>query len=181
MSTTFTHLPLKGLVEIVPDVYKDSRGLFLEWYKESLFKENGIEATFVQDNHSLSQRGVLRGIHYQKPPFAQAKLVRVITGAVFDVAVDLRQNSPTYLQWYGTELSAKNQKMLYIPQGFGHGFVALEDTTNFMYKCDAEYSPSSEHGVRWDDPTIAIEWPTIAGVKYSFSPKDLELPYLGGR
>jgi dTDP-4-dehydrorhamnose 3,5-epimerase len=149
---------LEGPVLIEPEVHGDDRGFFLESWNERRFAEAGIEARFVQDNHSRSARGVLRGIHYQlaRP---QGKLVRVSSGAAFDVAVDLRRSSPQFGKWTGVELTAANKRMLWIPPGFGHGFLALEEGTDFLYKCTDFYLPSDERGVAWNDPAIGIDWP----------------------
>lgn len=159
MPFDFEPAPLAGLVVVRPKVFSDGRGSFLESFKKSEFAAAGIVDEFVQDNQSVSRRGTLRGLHFQRPPHAQAKLVRVVRGAVWDVGVDLRGGSPTYLTWFGLELSAANALMLYIPAGFAHGFVALEDDTVFAYKCSAEYDRRSEGGIRWDDPDIGISWP----------------------
>lgn len=149
---------LKGVVVIKPRVFEDARGYFFESYNRQSFVKAGIDAEFVQDNQSLSQRGVLRGLHFQNPPFAQGKLVRVITGAVFDVAVDIRRGSPTYGQWFGQELTAANKWMMYIPPGFAHGFATLEDNTIFSYKCTNFYDKASEDALLWNDPDINIDW-----------------------
>lgn len=159
MPFDFEPAPLAGLVVVRPTVFSDSRGSFLESFKKSDFAAAGIVDEFLQDNQSVSRRGTLRGLHFQRPPHAQAKLVRVVRGAVWDVGVDLRGGSPTYLTWFGLELSSANALMLYIPAGFAHGFVALEDDTVFAYKCSAEYDRRSEGGIRWDDPDIGISWP----------------------
>ena len=168
-----TDLPEVLLIE--PRVFEDERGFFLESYKATDFEAAGITAPFVQDNHSSSRKGVLRGIHYQLPPYAQGKLVRTVVGRAFDVAVDLRKSSRTFGDWVGLELSAENNRMLYIPPGFGHGFLSLEEETHFVYKCTAEYDRESERGVKWDDPELAIEWPEP---RPSVSPKDAVLPLL---
>lgn len=168
MNVIDTALPDVKLIE--PRVFGDDRGFFLETWNAETFTANGLPMTFVQDNHSRSARGVLRGIHYQlKSP--QGKLVRVVSGAVWDVAVDLRRSSPTFLQWVGYELSAANKRMLWIPEGFGHGFVTLSDNTDFLYKCTAPYAPAWDRGIRWDDPAIGIDWP-IAGFDPLLSEKD---------
>ncbi len=159
MPFEFSPTPLDGPVVIRPRVFEDPRGYFLESYKHSEFEEAGIPTAFVQDNHSVSTRGVLRGIHYQLPPHAQGKLVRVTQGAVFDVCVDLRRDSDRFGRWYGLELSEDNHTMLYVPPGFGHGFVVTSERAHFQYKCTAEYDPDAEQGVRWDDPDLAIDWP----------------------
>jgi dTDP-4-dehydrorhamnose 3,5-epimerase len=155
--------------------FGDERGFFLESYKKSDFIANGIDVEFMQDNHSLSAKGVLRGLHYQKSPSTQAKLVRVMSGTAWDVAVDIRKNSPTYKKWIGVELSGDNKRMLYIPEGFAHGFVAMTDNVHLMYKCSNEYSPVHDAGIRWDDPELAIDWRIDKPV---LSEKDLKLPYL---
>lgn len=151
---------LKDAYIIQPEVFRDERGFFVETYSKKKFRELGIEADFVQDNHSLSvNKGVLRGLHYQLQPNTQAKLVRVTRGSVYDVIVDLRKNSPTYGKWEGFHLSADNFSMLFVPQGFAHGFCTLEDNTEFQYKCDNYYAPESEGGIIWNDPTLGIDWP----------------------
>lgn len=145
---------------IKPQVFKDERGFFLENYSKKKFLEQGIDVDFVQDNHSMSvQKGVIRGLHFQLPPDTQAKLVRVTKGSVYDVIVDIRKDSETYGQWQGFELTDKNFLMLFIPRGFAHGFVTLEDNTEFTYKCDNFYAPKNEGGIIWNDPTLNIDWP----------------------
>ncbi len=166
---------LDGVVLLKPRVFDDSRGFFLETYKKSEFEANGITANFVQDNYSRSKKGVIRAIHYQLPPFAQGKLVQVIKGRVWDVAVDLRKSSPTFKKWVGVELSEENHHLFYIPPGFGHGFVALSDEVHLLYKCTAEYDKASERGVRWDDPELALPWGIDTPI---VSEKDVELPFL---
>ena len=155
---TFHKTEIEGVYIIEPKVFGDDRGYFMETFKESDFKAAGLDYKFVQDNQSKSHRGVLRGLHYQKT-FPQAKLVRVISGEVFDVAVDLRKNSPTYGKWVGVILTAENKKMFMIPRGFAHGFVVLSETAEFVYKCDEIYHPEDEGGIMWNDPEIGIEWP----------------------
>lgn len=155
---TIKETPIKGLFEIEPRVFGDARGHFFESYSARDFKEAGIDIDFVQDNQSLSSKGVLRGLHFQNPPYAQDKLVRVIQGAVLDVAVDVRKASPTYGEWYAVELTAENKKSLLIPKGFAHGFLTLEDQTIFCYKCSDFYHPEAEGGIRWNDPDLAINW-----------------------
>jgi dTDP-4-dehydrorhamnose 3,5-epimerase len=150
---------IAGLHHLVPVVHGDERGFFLESYNQRTMAGLGVTCTFVQDNHSRSAAGVLRGLHLQTGDSAQDKLVRVVAGAAWDVAVDLRQGSPTCGRWYGAELSAANKEMLLIPRGFAHGFLALVDGTEFLYKCSAMYDPASERGVLWDDPDLAIAWP----------------------
>lgn len=151
-------LPIEGLALIHPRVFEDDRGYFFESYSRKEFEAAGIVDDFVQSNQSLSQKNVLRGLHFQVPPFAQSKLVRVIKGSVLDVAVDIRKGSPTYGRHYSTVLSEQNKLMFYIPVGFAHGFLTLEDDTIFSYKCGNYYSKPCEQGIAWDDPQVAIEW-----------------------
>lgn len=157
-----TKCPIEGLCIIEPAVHGDSRGYFMETYNQRDMAENGLDMVFVQDNQSMSTKGVLRGLHTQKE-HPQGKLVRVIQGRVFDVAVDLRPGSETYGKWYGLELSAENKKQFYIPQGFAHGFLVLSDTAEFCYKVTDFYHPNDELGIAWNDPTIGIEWPEVVG------------------
>lgn len=173
----FNRTKLSGLWVIEPKPHGDRRGWFLETYREDLFAKQGIRVRFVQDNHSRSERGVLRGLHYQAEPRAQAKLVRVIVGAAFDVVVDIRPGSRTFGQWLGFELSAENKRMLFVPKGFAHGFLALEDGTEFVYKCSDIYSPKHERGILWCDAEIGIDWPRLAG-DYKLSDKDKTHPTL---
>ncbi len=168
MNVVATSLP--GVLIVEPRVFGDDRGFFFESWNASTFAAAGVEATFVQDNHSKSQRGVLRGLHYQNPE-PQGKLVRVVAGAVYDVAVDVRRTSPHFGHWFGVELSAANKRMLWVPEGFAHGFLALENGTEFLYKCTRLYRPEHEQAVRWDDPAIGIEWP-LADIQPSQSAKD---------
>ena len=149
---------LKGVVVVKPRVFEDARGYFFESYNRQAFLKAGLDLDFVQDNQSLSQKGVLRGLHFQDRPYAQGKLVRVITGSVFDVAVDIRKASGTYGQWFGLELSEKNKWMMYIPPGFAHGFATLEDHTVFAYKCTEFYNKASEDCILWNDPDLGIDW-----------------------
>lgn len=149
---------IKDLLIIEPQIFEDSRGFFFESYNYNDFKELGIENIFVQDNHSKSLKGVLRGLHFQKGEYSQAKLVRVLKGAVLDVAVDLRENSETFGKYFIVELSEENKKMFFIPRGFAHGFLTLEDNTEFFYKCDNFYNPKSEAGIIWKDIDLNIEW-----------------------
>ncbi|MBN8692996.1 MAG: dTDP-4-dehydrorhamnose 3,5-epimerase [Bacteroidetes bacterium] len=149
---------ISDLWVIKPKVFADARGYFFESYNKELFASNGLNLNFVQDNQSLSHKGVLRGLHFQNPPYAQGKLVRVITGAVYDVAVDIRKNSPTYGKYFGAELSEENKLMMYIPEGFAHGFLTLRDNTVFSYKCTNLYNKASEDCIKWDDKTIGIKW-----------------------
>lgn len=159
-----------------PKVFGDERGFFMETYRKSLFQTNGITPEFIQDNHSKSAKGVLRGLHYQLDPKAQGKLVRCVSGAVFDVAVDIRRGSPTFGKWFGCELSAENKYMLWIPVGFAHGFVTLEDNTEFVYKTTGEYAPECDRGIKYDDPAIGIEWPVLG--ELLLSDKDQRQPLL---
>ena len=153
---------IEGLCIIEPAVHGDNRGYFMETYSQRDMKENGIDIDFVQDNQSCSVKGVLRGLHFQKE-YPQTKLVRVIKGSVFDVAVDLRSDSPTYGKWYGIELTDENKKQFLIPKGFAHGFLVLSDLAEFCYKCDDFYHAGDEGGMAWNDPEIGIEWPEISG------------------
>ncbi len=157
-----TKCPIEGLYIIEPAVHGDSRGYFMETYNQNDMREAGLNMVFVQDNQSMSTKGVLRGLHFQKQ-YPQGKLVRVIRGRVFDVAVDLRKNSPTYGQWHGVELTAENKKQFYISQGFAHGFLVLSDTAEFCYKCTDFYHPGNEGGLAWNDPAIGIRWPELTG------------------
>lgn len=162
---------LKGLVILKPKVFEDERGYFYESYNQKLFANAGLNLNFVQDNQSLSHSGVLRGMHFQNPPYAQGKLVRVITGAVYDVVIDIRKNSDTYGKWFGVELTQENKWMMYIPEGFAHGFLTLKDNTIFSYKCTNFYNKVSEDSILWNDPEIGVQW----NVKDPMlSPKDLE-------
>ena len=173
MAFSFSRADIPELVIVTPQVYKDDRGCFFEVYKQSEFKANGIEEDFCQDNHSISKKNVLRGMHYQTGPNAQGKLVTVVRGEILDVAVDMRKESPTYLKWISVVLSADNKKLFYIPAGFAHGFLSLTDDTDVVYKCTREYDKSVEGGIRFDDPTLAIDW----GIKDPIlSEKDAALP-----
>lgn len=147
-----------GLMVVQPKVFKDDRGHFFEWFREDILKSYGIEYKFVQDNEAKSRKNVLRGLHFQNPPFAQGKLVRVICGAVLDIAVDIRKNSETYGECFSRELSGKNKTMIWIPPGFAHGYITLEDNTIFQYKCTAYYNKDSEGSIRWNDPDLGIDW-----------------------
>lgn len=164
--------PFKGLIIIEPSVFGDERGYFMETFSERAFAQQNIDVHFVQDNESMSGKHVLRGLHFQAPPHAQGKLVSVVSGRVFDVAVDIRKNSPTYGQHFGLELSADNKKRLYIPPGFAHGFLTLEDNTIFQYKCTDFYAPKSEGGIAWNDPDIGIQWPISEGLIISEKDKN---------
>ena len=158
-----TKCPIDGLYIIEPKVHGDSRGYFMETYNQNDMREAGLDMVFVQDNQSMSVKGVLRGLHYQIN-YPQGKLVRVVKGRVFDVAVDLRPGSETYGQWYGLELSEENKKQFYISEGFAHGFLVLSDTAEFCYKCTDFYHPNDEGGLAWNDPRIGIRWPELTGV-----------------
>ena len=166
---------IQDLVVITPRVFEDSRGYFFEAYNQAKFHENGIEYQFIQDNQSFSKRGVIRGLHLQINPFAQAKLVRVLEGEILDVAVDLRKDSPTYGQHFSVLLSAENKKQLMVPHGFAHGFSVLSETASVMYKVDQLYHKDSERGIRFDDPTLAIDW-QLSADEVIVSDKDLILP-----
>ncbi len=153
---------IEGLCIITPAIHGDNRGYFMETYNQCDMKEAGIDINFVQDNQSMSTKGVLRGLHFQKK-FPQTKLVRVIKGSVFDVAVDLRSGSETFSRWYGIELTEENKKQFLIPRGFAHGFLVLSDVAEFCYKCDDFYHPNDEGGIAWNDPEIGIKWPWLSG------------------
>lgn len=168
----FEETRIQGVLTITPTMFGDERGYFMETYHAEEFRAAGINAVFVQDNQSKSRRGVLRGLHFQVL-HPQAKLVRVISGEVFDVAVDMRKNSPTFGQWAGVTLSAENKKQFFLPRGMAHGFFVLSETAEFTYKCDEFYHPEDEGGIRWDDPDIGIEWP-LNGVTPLLSEKDLK-------
>ena len=160
---TFNETKIKDVYIIDVKTYGDNRGYFMETYNESDFKEAGLDYNFVQDNQSSSRKGVLRGLHFQKT-HPQAKLVRVLKGEVFDVAVDLRKDSPTYGQWVGVVLSEENKRQFMIPRGFAHGFVVMSDYAEFAYKCDELYHPEDEGGIMWNDPAIGIEWPEVGEI-----------------
>jgi len=177
MGFQFAQGPFEGMVLVQPEVRNDHRGSFWESFKASVFAEAGIEGPFVQENQSQSHRGVLRGIHYQTGPWAQGKLIRVLQGSIWDLAVDLRSGSPTYGRWAGVELSAESRTMMYLPPGLGHGFLALSYQAEVLYLCTREYRAESEGGVRWNDPTLAIEWPVVPG-GFVVSEKDGALPFL---
>lgn len=171
-----TRTPIPDVLLFEPKVFGDERGFFLESFSQRAFDDAaGPGHVFVQDNHSRSARGVLRGLHYQLPPHAQGKLVRVTSGAVFDVAVDMRRGSPTFGRWAGAELSAQNHRQLWIPPGFAHGFLVLSESADFLYKTTAYYAPQAEAAVRWDDPALAIAWPDV-GAPPQLSAKDRDAP-----
>ncbi len=169
--------PISGLLIIEPRVFADDRGYFFESYNESNFEKHGLVHRYVQDNESKSHRGVIRGLHYQLEPYSQTKLIRVIRGTVYDVAVDVRKGSPTFGQWYGLEVSAANRKQFYIPKGFAHGFSVLSEYAIFSYKCDQFYNPASERGIRYDDPALGIDW-KLSEAEALVSEKDMLLPFL---
>lgn len=178
MTTFVRQLDLPGVVEITPTQYTDERGIFCEVWSAAALARHDIATTFIQDNQSLSrQRGVLRGLHYQLPPFAQDKLVRVVRGAIFDVAVDIRPRSQTFGKWVGLGLTAQNWKQLFVPAGFAHGFVTLEPDTEVIYKVSSPYSRLHERSIRFDDPWLAIDWP-IAPADMTLSDKDRTAPLL---
>ena len=170
----FIETSLPGVILIEPKVFEDDRGFFMETYHLARFRENGIPDVFVQDNHSSSNRGVLRGLHYQEPK-PQGKLVRCTRGALFDVAVDIRRGSPSFGHWFGAELSEENKHLLWIPPGFAHGFCAVSDVADLVYKCTALYDASSDRAILWNDPDIGIEWPITSPL---LSPKDAAAPRL---
>jgi len=175
MPFTFKRLDISDVILVESKAFLDDRGFFMESFKESSFIENGIDTKFVQDNYSHSSKGVLRGLHYQKNPMAQAKLVMTITGEIFDVAVDLRKNSPTFGKWVGEILSAQNHRLLYVPEGFAHGFCVLSDTVDVIYKVNNEYSPENDRGIIWNDPSINVKWPLDDPI---ISEKDSKQPLL---
>jgi dTDP-4-dehydrorhamnose 3,5-epimerase len=171
----FTKLNIEGLVLIEPQVFADDRGFFMETYSKKVFADNGITVDFIQDNHSQSTKGVLRGLHFQKPPFSQDKLIRCTRGEVLDIAVDIRKNSPTFGHYETVILSEENKKMFFIPQGFAHGFLVLSDIADFQYKCSNFYNKESEGGILWNDPEIDIAWPDM---DFILSEKDKLWPSL---
>ena len=174
----FTETSLPGVILIEPKVFEDERGFFMETWRASLYREAGIDAEFVQENVSRSlHRHTLRGLHYQVVE-PQGKLVRVVEGSVFDVAVDLRRGSPNYRKWVGFELSADDRRLLWIPPGFGHGFLVTSDAAEFEYKCTAYYAPEHDRAIRWDDPDIGIDWPLEEGAAPVLSDKDANAPFL---
>lgn len=172
----FIKTNINDLIVIEPNIYSDNRGWFSESYNEKVFNDNGISVKFIQDNHSFSiQKGVLRGLHFQNNPYAQTKLIRCTKGKIWDVAVDLRKSSPTYLSWYGLELTSENHRMLLIPQGFAHGFITLEDNCEVQYKVDTSYCKNADRSIKYSDPKIAIAWPMSNVI---LSDKDLNAPLL---
>ncbi len=172
--------PLEGVLLITPKVFGDDRGFFMETYNAAATKDQGLPEVFVQDNHSRSSKGVLRGLHFQTPQW-QGKLVRAIAGEIFDVAVDLRDGSPTYGQWYGAFLNDENKQQLYVPEGFAHGFCVTSDIADVAYKCTTDYQPNQDAGVRWNDPEIGIDWPIdqpLLSEKDTVAPLLKDLPKL---
>ena len=176
MPFEFKKMEIEDVILVTPKVFGDNRGFFMEGYKKSEFKANGIDVEFNQDNHSKSTKGVLRGLHYQAQPHSQAKLVRCPRGKIFDVAVDIRPNSPTFKKWVGAILSEENKQMLFIPEGFAHGFVVLSDEAELLYKASNEFNLPSDRGVRWNDPEIGVKW----GIDFEplVSEKDNNQPFL---
>lgn len=175
MPFSFKRLEIPDVILVEPVVFEDNRGFFMETYRESHFRQGGIDHRFVQDNHSKSRKNVLRGLHFQLNPMAQGKLVRCIRGKIWDVAVDIRKGSPWFGKWVAVELSEENRLMLWVPPGFAHGFVALEDETEVIYKVTAEFSPDLDRGIIWNDPDLKIEWPVTDPI---LSDKDSRLPRL---
>lgn len=167
MPFTFERLAIPGVLLIEPKVFGDARGFFMETYKQSDFEAVGIGSSIVQENHSMSERGILRGLHYQTDEYAQAKLVRVVVGEIFDVAVDIRVGSPTRGKWVGVTLSRDNRRMLYVPPTCAHGFYVLSETAEVVYKTSTEYAPAHESGIKWDDPAIGITWPLVSAPQLS--------------
>ena len=176
MPFEFKKMEIEDVILVTPKVFGDSRGFFMESYKKTDFLKNGITDDFNQDNHSKSSKGVLRGLHYQAKPYSQAKIVRCVKGKIFDVAVDIRPNSKTFKKWVGATLSEENKNMLYIPQGFAHGFVALSEEVEILYKASGEYAPDSDRGIRWNDPDIGVDW----GIDFEplVSEKDSKQPFI---
>ena len=176
----FVETELPGVILIEPQVFEDARGYFMETWRESLYRDAGIDAEFVQENVSRSQhRNTLRGLHYQVVE-PQGKLVRVLEGSVFDVAVDLRRSSPNYLNWVGFHLKAEDRRLPWVPPGFAHGFLVTSDVAEFEYKCTAYYAPEYDRAIRWDDPEIGVDWPLEEGASPVLSDKDANAPYLAG-
>lgn len=175
MPFSFKPLSIPDVVLVEPKIFPDARGFFFESFKVSDFEKAGLPIRFVQDNFSFSKKDVIRGLHYQKHPKAQGKLVSILKGSVWDVAVDLRKGSPTFLKWVATELNDRNHAMLYIPPGFAHGFASLTEDVHLLYKCTSEYDPQADAGIRWDDPTLAIAWPVGHPI---ISEKDRSLPLI---
>ena len=186
MPFRFERLEIPEVVLVEPRAFDDPRGFFIETYKRSQFEANGIPDMFVQDNHSHSVRGVLRGLHFQKPPKAQAKLLMAVRGEVYDVAVDIRRGSPTYARWVGAFLSSRNHRMLYVPVGFAHGFCVVSEEADVIYKVSEEYNPELERGIRWDDAALGIDWPVKDPILSAADRKlcglgDMESPFIYGQ
>lgn len=178
MNLTVTPTEIPGVLILEPKVFGDSRGFFLESFNQDTFRQaTGLDVNFVQDNHSRSSRGVLRGLHYQLPPHAQGKLVRVVSGSVFDVAVDIRRDSPTYGRWVGVSLTAENHRQLWIPPGLAHGFLVTSESADLLYKTTDYYSPTHERCIAWDDSDLAISWP-LAGLPILSGKDALGTPFL---
>ena len=175
MPFTFKPLSIPDVILIEPKIFPDDRGFFIESFKASDFEKAGLPNYFTQDNFSFSKKNVIRGLHYQKNPHAQGKLVSVLNGCIWDVAVDIRKESPTFLRWIAVELKDKNHHMVYIPPGFAHGFLALSDDVQLLYKCTDEYAPTADAGIRWEDPDIGIPWPVENPI---VSEKDRLLPHI---
>jgi dTDP-4-dehydrorhamnose 3,5-epimerase len=175
MPVSFESTDLPGVLLVVPKVFADDRGFFMETFKRSEFERAGLDLQFVQENHSRSSAGTLRGLHYQREPKAQGKLVRVVLGEIFDVAVDIRQGSPTFGRWVGVRLSAENRLSIYVPPGFAHGFCVTTAEAEVIYKTTEEYAPEHEEGIRWDDPSLGIAWPVA---NPTLSPRDQRWPSL---
>jgi dTDP-4-dehydrorhamnose 3,5-epimerase len=175
MPFSFTPLEIKDVILVEPKVYPDDRGYFFESFKASDFRKAGLPADFLQDNFSFSKKNVIRGLHYQKAPREQGKLVSVLKGGIWDVAVDIRKGSPTFLKWVAAELNDCNHRMLYIPPGFAHGFISLTEDVHLLYKCTNEYDPEADTGIRWNDPDIAVSWPVGYPI---ISAKDAALPFI---
>ena len=175
---TYTETKIPGVWILEPKVWKDARGYFMEAFKQTYFEEHIGKIQFIQDNESCSSKGVLRGLHYQLAPYSQAKLVRVIKGRVLDVAVDIRSGSPTFGQYVAVELSDENKRQLFVPRGFAHGFHVLSDEAIFTYKVDNLYMPSHERGIRYDDPTIRVDWGIMPEETLNLSEKDTKAPFL---
>ena len=173
----FSPLKIPDVILIVPDVHRDERGFFFETYQEEKFVKNGVTSLFVQDNHSKSMKGVLRGLHFQREPHAQAKLIRVIRGEIFDVVVDIRKNSPSFGRHASAYLSEENRNMLYVPKGFAHGYCVLQDHTEVLYKVSSLYAPKYEAGLLWKDPKLGIPWPKL-DIPYALNARDEKYPLL---
>jgi dTDP-4-dehydrorhamnose 3,5-epimerase len=174
----FSTTPISGILLIEPKAFTDDRGFFMEFYNRDEFARNGFTEPFIQDNHSRSKKGVVRGLHYQIYPFPMGKLVKCVRGKIFDVGVDIRKGSPTWGKWYGDVLSGDNHKMLYFPPGFAHGFLALEDNTEVIYACTGVYSAENERAILWNDPAVGIKWPVDQVGKVIVSERDQKHPGL---